>query len=897
MHAGHNSDAFYVFKGVSTSFAQFNRLVGRRARQLARWRGQVIALWADHEPSYPINLFATWKAGAIPLLVSRRLPEATVLALLERASARALVTPAGGGPYPVAVLDPAGDGPGQEGPDESDADIGSEEQEVALLLHTSGTTGLPKLVPVTRANLRASLALQLDCWQGHWSAGDGSVGTLPLYHAFGLVSQLLCCYRLKGRYYFCGSSPLDMLDLLEREQGRITHLFSVPWLLEQLLAVPTGLARLQALRYVVVGGAPLGEDIGDRLAAAGVRVVQNYGMTETGCAFMSPLAGGDWRDLFPVIPKRFWHLDGSGTLVIRADCPTLSPICQGDYSTQDVLQRGPSGGYRHLGRHDDIVVHATGEKSSAAVIEQMLLSRLRDLIDRCAFLASGRLRPVCVLQLKRQPDAADRAAVFAALEQTNADLPGHSRLHRDMVLLLAPGEKRLPVTAKGTVMRRQAEVDLEAELAALDAGAASAAGPTLESFFAQSGRLDRHVSLFEQGLDSLTAAALALHVARLAPQRQAPLNIVYQYPTLEQLEKYLEGDQMGPERTPPTFPAFSPAELAAARLDYYPPRHVLLTGASGFIGAELVEALLECRHVESVSCLVRATGPGLRAHPRVRYYGGYHFADDRLGLARRDYEKLSGRVDTVIHAAWPVEFNAPYARLADATLSSVRHLIEFARRGNKALHFLSSVATVMLHPGRTRVAEEWPAPTCETCLPHGYAQAKWEAEHLVIRSGLRHKVFRLGQISAHRETLRWNANEHIPIILAASLGLGSVPVLPLPIDWVPVDVACRAVVELLSAAGMNIHHVANPRPRPAECLAVGSRPLPLDRWMAEAQPQLDRYPRLGAIWPFLSEVRASFERIRPLDAQASCAHSPTLAACEAIGDDYILALRNRFARS
>jgi acyl-CoA synthetase (AMP-forming)/AMP-acid ligase II/nucleoside-diphosphate-sugar epimerase len=893
------STTFYVHNGVATSYAEFNHLVCRRAQQMARWQGEVIALWLDNDPDYVINLFAAWKAGATPFLISRRLPPATVVALLEAANARALVTAPGDTAWPVPVLAPAGDRAAvpAEGC-QPEAEIGSATQEVAFILHTSGTTGLPKLVPVTRDNLLASMALQLNHWKGCWKAGDATLGMLPLFHAFGLVSQLLCCYRLKGRYHFCGPNPHEILAQLEREGGHISHLFTVPWLLEQMVAEPSGLANLKTLRFIAVGGAPLGEDIGDRLTAAGVRVVQNYGMTEIGCAFMSSVSGGDWRDMIPVIPERFWHLeDGTGTLIVRADCPTLSASAGQDFVTHDILRRSPAGGYRHLGRRDDLVVHANGEKTSAVLVEQKILSRLRHTVDRAAFLGSGKLRPACILQLKQSPGPGDREAIFAALDRTNAELPGHSRIGRDMVLLLAPGEKRLPVTAKGTVQRKLAEAEFAEELSQLESGGSTRGGATVESFFDEPHRLDRRASLFEQGLDSLRAVSLAQHIARLVPHRHVPLNVVYRYPTLEQLGKFVKGDDALAERLPPLFPDFRPADVTAASCrDHRPPYHVLLTGSTGFIGTELVEALLERPSVESVSCLVRQVPPHAHANRKVRYYGGYRLGDRHLGLSRADYEELAERVDTVIHAAWPIRFNDTYGQLADSTLGSVRHLIEFSRRNDKALNFLSSIATVMLHPGKKAVDEEWPAPTAAACLPHGYAQTKWEAEQVILRSGVRPKIFRLGQISAHRKTLKWNAKEHIPIILAASAGLGSVPVMPLPVDWVPVDVACRAVVELLSVSGVNVHHITNPRPRAAECLAAGIKPLPLARWMAEAEPQLDRYPALRSIWPFLAEVRRLFDRIRPLDAAATCRHSRTLAGCKAISDDYIREIRHRAVR-
>ena len=201
----------------------------------------------------------------------------------------------------------------------------------------------------------------------------------------------------------------------------------------------------------------------------------------------------------------------------------------------------------------------------------------------------------------------------------------------------------------------------------------------------------------------------------------------------------------------------------------------------------------------------------------------------------------------------------------------------------------------MLHPSKSRVDEEWPLPSPSACLPFGYAQTKWEAEQAVIRSGVRHKIHRLGQISGHTKTGKWDDSEHIPIVLRASQTFGRIPLLPLPIDWVPVDVACEVMVELMSVPNVNLHHIANPRPRPAECLMQGGAGLPLNLWLEKIEPHLDEHPSLVSIWPFLQEIAAYSDRLTPLVTDATCLHSPRLAACEPISDEYLARLLSEYA--
>jgi acyl-CoA synthetase (AMP-forming)/AMP-acid ligase II len=366
------SRVFYVYEGAQTSYEQFARQVRRRARAFSAHRGEVVAMWADNDPDFVVNLFALWAAGAVPFLVSRRLPSSTVSVLMKLAQARALVTADAHRCDAASLPLIAATG----SPDETDADaepaeppaIGPEAQAVAVILHTSGTTNLPKLVPITRAGLHASLRFEELSWRGSWTERDATAGWLPLYHAFGLVSELLHAYRTGSRYYFAEPNPRALLALLQ--QAPITLLSSVPWMLQQLLELPQGAAALARLRWVVVSGAVLSAQLGGRLRSAGVRVLQQHGMTELGAVFRgSP--DGDWQDMLPVIPESFWHLEeSSGQLIVHGDCPTLSAQPPGqEFPTRDTFRRTPAGP-TVPGQLGDVLVHVNGEKSDEVTIER-----------------------------------------------------------------------------------------------------------------------------------------------------------------------------------------------------------------------------------------------------------------------------------------------------------------------------------------------------------------------------------------------------------------------------------------------------------------------------------------------------------------------------------------------
>ncbi len=450
------NDLFYVFEGAETSYAAFSMQVARRAHALPECRGEVVALLAGHGPDFVINLFALWKVGAVPFLVSTRVPWEMAAGLMDAAGARLLITdkvqaipPTDARPY-LPVIAAACE---REDGGELDDTTALEPPDVgAVIFHTSGTTSSPKLVQFSRSSLLASLSFEETAWEGLWTRRDASLGWLPLYHAFGLISELLYAYRVKSRYYFSDANPLALMAHLEQEP--ITLFSSVPWMLTQILCLPGGPAALARLRWVVAGGAVISPELGTQLVAAGVRLIQQYGMTELG-ATLRGSPGGDWRDLWPVIPAQYWSLEaGTGQLIVHGDCPI-----SGELATRDTFDRAASDALRYRSRLDDVLVHVNGEKSNALAIERMVLARAGTAVDQFVVAGSGRRRPACLVLWKHEsPTAEDRVALSRAIDQTNKELPRHSQLHHELVLSLSASERaRIPLSPKRMVIRRALE--------------------------------------------------------------------------------------------------------------------------------------------------------------------------------------------------------------------------------------------------------------------------------------------------------------------------------------------------------------------------------------------------------------------------------------------------------
>src|SRR4051812_1777738 len=150
----------------------------------------------------------------------------------------------------------------------------------AMLAYTSGTTGAPKGVPLTHANVLASTRGVVQAWR--WSADDVLVHALPLSHQHGLSGVHLSLLCGSSAVVFSRFDPAALTGAIR--EHRATVLFAVPAMYERLHAWDgIGEADLSSLRLAVSGSAPLPAALAERVADwLGQPPLERYGSTEAG---------------------------------------------------------------------------------------------------------------------------------------------------------------------------------------------------------------------------------------------------------------------------------------------------------------------------------------------------------------------------------------------------------------------------------------------------------------------------------------------------------------------------------------------------------------------------------------------------------------------------------------
>ncbi|MFD7288978.1 AMP-binding protein [Streptomyces sp. NPDC059863] len=297
------------------SYQRLGRLAGTLARRLSEagiTRGDPVALYSDNRTEFVLALLAAWTAGAVVVPMDPQLAGPEIRTRLAAVDARAVLLPHGlrdnypadAGAIPAWAIDldavrgeltvtdlrhgsgtdrVAPSPPGQDAATAHDPGKGRDPIP-ALLLFTTGSTGAPKIVPLTHANLAASVAdIRLTC---HLGPDDATLLVMPMFHGHGLIAGLLATLASGGAVHLPAAGRFSAhLFWDEITSTGATWYTAVPTIHQILLAraaTDYPAAGTPALRFIRSSSAPLAPAVLHRTEERfGAPVISAYGMTET----------------------------------------------------------------------------------------------------------------------------------------------------------------------------------------------------------------------------------------------------------------------------------------------------------------------------------------------------------------------------------------------------------------------------------------------------------------------------------------------------------------------------------------------------------------------------------------------------------------------------------------
>ncbi len=263
------------------------------------------------------------------------------------------------------------------------------------------------------------------------------------------------------------------------------------------------------------------------------------------------------------------------------------------------------------------------------------------------------------------------------------------------------------------------------------------------------------------------------------------------------------------------------------------PRAVLLTGATGFLGAFLLRQLLDLTEAK-VYCLVRAATFWEAEERLIRNLKHFKCWDEKdapriqpvvgdlsrplLNLSERDFKRLAAKVDALYHNGAFVNFIHPYARLRAANVQGTQEMVRLAVTEKvKPLHYTSTLRIFGNWAGEGGVVRETDRAQQSQVISSGYSQSKWVAERMVHNAGeggVPFTVFRPGMVTGDTVNGMANFDDIVGRMIKGCIQMGQAPEKDMLLDFTPADWATRAMVKLTldpRALG-GTYHLVTPHP-------------------------------------------------------------------------------------
>ncbi|MEO5679356.1 MAG: AMP-binding protein [Acidimicrobiales bacterium] len=269
--------------------------------------GARVALISANAPAFVVGLLGALGVGAVVVPLNPQAPPAEITAELSSLGAVAAIAGPGAtlpddAQPPTTLVADAGSLPGAidlaaaEAADpvplvERDAD------DVALLMYTSGTAGLPRAAALTHGNVLANIA-QIQAHPGRLvTPADVTLAVLPLFHVFGLTANLCVPLAAGGSVVLVPRfAPDESLELCRRH--RVTILAGAPPMFAALAVAPAGDGAnpLASVRLAFSGAAPLADEVATAVRIRfGLPLYQGYGLTEASPVVTSSVLDGNPR--------------------------------------------------------------------------------------------------------------------------------------------------------------------------------------------------------------------------------------------------------------------------------------------------------------------------------------------------------------------------------------------------------------------------------------------------------------------------------------------------------------------------------------------------------------------------------------------------------------------------
>ncbi|KAI0200561.1 hypothetical protein F4808DRAFT_460671 [Astrocystis sublimbata] len=548
------------------------------------------------------------------------------------------------------------------------------EMEPFCVLHTSGSTGLPKPIVARTGMMSISDANQrLPEWQGSrfWlnevaERVQRVFLPMPLFHAASHYTFFyISVYRNLTTVLTIHEKPLSAdLALACIENVDFQAILLPPSVLEDITHSEESISKLKKLKLIVFGGGHLAREAGQKLVQNNVPIFNSINSTEFGSfplyfhqdpeawsyfKFNSEQFGADWRPAhdgcYELVTTRKEN-EQPGMKGYFYTFPDLN-----EFNTKDLYKPHPTlpDFWLYQGRADNIIVFSNGEKLNPVTIEEIV----QDHTDVSGALVTGsnKFQAGLLIEPSNEVAAEDEQKfidnIWPLVEKANKATVAHGQISRELIALAAPGKPFLR-SGKGTIQRastihlyaeeidemyNRAETGSRLVITEADMSSEDTLAALIARIFQPLGlaiNIDSDADFFIAGIDSLQImnASRSLRASLEFPPAVLNAQTFYRNPTPRRLAQFIlhtisnggtevsngvEDQDIRVAKQLYEKHARNPIPGRAGRPE--PPSHsqtILLTGSTGALGSYLLDQLVRNPAIEKVVCLNRATDGGAK---------------------------------------------------------------------------------------------------------------------------------------------------------------------------------------------------------------------------------------------------------------------------------------------
>ena len=871
-----------VFENTSLTYSDINKRINNLAYYLLKQgisKGNIVGILLNRSIEMLISMMAILKLGATYVPIDPNYPEKRVQYILENSDTKLILSETKlqnkfilTCPIINAKLD------NKEIYNSKHTDnlnINFESTNLAYIIYTSGSTGKPKGVMLTHKNIINFIYGVMDKIKFDKKFNMVSLTTI-CFDIFVLESLLPMCTGITT--VIANSEEQTVPQNLNALclKNNIKILQTTPSKLMLLISNDNSLEYIKNLEYILVGGEAVPSNLVKKLKKlSNAKIFNMYGPTETTVwstikdlsqtslvTIGTPIANtytyilDDNKQVLPIGVNGNLFIGGDGVGNGYLNRPELTaekfidnPFVPGTkmYDTGDIARLMPNGDIIYSGRSDfQVKIH--GLRIELGEIEKQIsnfpgisntaVCVKKDLSDRdmlCAYFMANKL--INIHKLK---------------DYLKTKIPAY------MIPIYFKQMEDFEYTPNGKIDRKNLPnpefINSVKEIVAPETDTEKLLTNILEKILAIN-PISITDNIFDIGADSLTA--LRLQIELLNEHINIPYADIFKFNTIKDLALRIDAN-ISSEVTPQD-KDYNYEELnkliaknnkeSLKHLEYHKLDNVILTGATGYLGAHILQELLDTHNIK-IYCLVRPPLEGAdtieeKLKNRLRFYFGNKYdhefgrriilihsniTHDNLGLSIDDYNLLKENCTCIINSAANVKHYGYYSEFEKINVFGVKNLINFALETNMKFIQISTTSV----SGNTLVGEKSKLNNFDSIknytedklfvgqtFENVYTYSKFEAEKLVleniIKNNLDGLILRVGYITPRYSDGVFQINKKENALfnrIQTFITLNCMPesLRHFLVEFTPVDSLAKAVINSIEYynKSFNILHLYNP---------------------------------------------------------------------------------------